>query len=439
MTLGRPTLAAVLGLQGVRAFRHRNYRLFFGGQLISLVGTWMTAVAQSWLVLQLTGSPFILGVVAAAQFLPVLILGLFGGFIADQIPKRRTMMATQAFAMGVSFTLFALSATHLIAVWHIIVLAVLMGIRNAIDMPTRQAFAVEMVGKEDVGNAVALNSAMFNGARVLGPAIAGLTIGAFNISIAFLVDALSFLAVLIGLALMDEHELRLPPRVPRPHSVGDVFANLAEGLRYVRSTERVLLAILVVGLVSTFGMNFSVVIPALARDVLHTDASGYGFLMAAAGIGSVVMALAIAFSGQVSPKVIVGGALVLGVFEVVLGLSRSYPVSLLAMILVGAGGIAMAAMANTTIQLAVPDGLRGRVMSVYTTIFAGSTPIGGLMAGTIASRFGTGTAIWSMGAACVVVAALAGTWVVRISRRPQPALPLPGDGRSAALGIVRPR
>lgn len=407
------------GAHALRAFGHRNYRLFFSGQLVSLVGTWMMAVAQSWLVLQLTHDPFMLGVVAAAQFLPVLALGLFGGLIADQLPKRRTLMFTQGFAMCVSLTLFALTATGLIEVWQILVLAILSGIRNAVDMPTRQAFAVEMVGREDIGNAVAMNSAMFNGARIIGPAVAGLAIGAFDVSIAFLIDALSFLAVLVGLSLMRESELRPAPRIARPANTRAVFTNLGEGLRYVRRTEMVLVAILVVGLVSTFGMNFTVLVPALTQDVLHSDAAGYGFLMAASGLGSLVAAFAVAFSSGTRPMVMAVGALVLGLAEVALGASRLFPVSLLAMVAVGVGGILMSAIANTTLQLAVPDALRGRVMSVYTTVFAGTTPIGGLLMGGIASTFGVAISLAIGGVLCAATGVGAMLWLPGMRRRSQ--------------------
>ena len=281
--------------RGLSALSHRNYRLFFGGQLVSLIGTWMTAVAQSWLILQLTGNPFDLGLLTVAQFGPVLVLGLFGGLIADGLPKRRTLYVTQTVAMAVSFTLFVLAATHTVQVWHVFVLATIMGIRNSVDMPTRQAFAVEMVGREDIGNAVALNSAMFNVARIIGPAIAGLAIGAFGVSIAFLIDALSFLAVLLGLYLMVEADLRPAPRFVRPTSASEVFTNLADGLRYVRRTGMIFLSVTIVGVVATFGINFSILIPPLAADVLHVGASGYGFLMAASGLGSLLAALAIAF------------------------------------------------------------------------------------------------------------------------------------------------
>ena len=266
--------------------RHRNYRLFFAGQGLSLIGTWMMTVAQSWLILQLTGDPLLLGVVAAVQWLPVLVLGLFGGLIADALPKRRTMLVTQGFAAILSLTMAILVISGTVAVWHVIVVAFLLGIRNAVDLPTRQSFAVEMVGREDVGNAVALNSAMFNGARVIGPAVAGITIGAFGVGAAFLIDAISYLAVIVALLAMRETDLHTRPGIERPTTMRAALGNLAEGLGYVRRTRLVLLPILTVGLVSTFGMNFTVVIPPFVQEVLHGDATAYGFLMAATGVGS---------------------------------------------------------------------------------------------------------------------------------------------------------
>ena len=440
MTIGLPAARTIARFKGWRALRHRNYRLFFSGQLVSLVGTWMQAVAQSWLVLQLTGDPLLLGVVAAAQFTPVLILGLFGGLIADHVPKRKTLIATQTGSMLLAFALFGLSATHQVQVWHVLVLALGVGCVNAIDMPTRQAFAVEMVGREDIGNAVALNSAMFNGARVLGPAIAGLTIGAFGVEVAFLVNGVSFLAVIGGLLLMRDSELRPPPRMPRPTSLAAVIENLAEGLRYVRLTKPVLLAVLVIGLVSTFGMNFTVLLPPFTQVVLRSDAAGYGFLMAATGVGSLVAALAIAFSGRTTPMVIGAGALVLGLFELVLGATTSYPIALGAMFLVGVGGISMAATANTVIQLTVPDRLRGRVMSVYTTVFAGSTPLGGLLMGGVASGFGPAMAMLVGGTASGLTGLAAIAWLRR-ARTVMPTVAVTrasaGAGVEAATGTMR--
>jgi MFS family permease len=391
---------------GLQAFRHRNYRLFFAGQGLSLIGTWMTAVAQSWLVLQLTGNPFDLGLLAVAQFTPVLILGLFGGLIADTLPKRPTMYVTQAIAMGVSILLFILAATHTVQIWHVFVLAVVMGVRNSIDMPVRQAFAVDMVGREDIGNAVALNSALFNGARVVGPALAGLAIGAFGVAIAFLIDAISFLAVLIALFAMDEESLRQAPRLAQMQTVRAVVHNLGEGLGYVRRTGVVLLAVSIIGVIATFGINFSVVIPPLAAQTLNVGAVGYGFLMASSGVGSLCAALLIAFRGT-RPSRMLLGALIMGVAEMLMGGSGSFQLDLLLMFTAGAGAISMMATANTTIQLTVPDELRGRVMSVYTTVFAGTSPVGGLAIGAIAANAGAQSALF-VGGLISFVAALAG-------------------------------
>jgi MFS family permease len=377
-----------VAFRGARAFRHRNYRLFFGGQAISLVGTWMQQVAQGWLVLQLTHDPLWLGLVSLAQFGPVIVLGLFGGVIADQIPKRKTLMATQSVAMILAFVLFGLTATHVIQVWHVLVLSALLGIANAFDMPARQSFAVEMVGRDDVANAVGLNSALFNASRILGPAAAGLLIGAFDISIAFLINGISFIAVILAYFAMRDSELRAVAQNPRPRNVREVLSTMAEGARYVRTTPIVLLAVSIVGLAATFGMNFSVLVPPLADNVLNVGASGFGFLMAASGVGSTIAALWVAFQNRPGPRPIVFGAIALGLGSIVLALSTSFALSLVAMSIAGAGGIAMAVSANTTIQLAVPDQLRGRVMSFYTTVFSASVPAGGLLMGAIASAWG---------------------------------------------------
>ena len=273
------------------AFQHRNYRLFFGGQAISLVGTWMQQVAQAWLVLELTHDPIWLGIVSAAQFIPVIILGLFAGVAADALPKRRVLIGTQTAMMVLAAILAVLVFTDVVEVWMILVLAFLLGIANAVDMPVRQAFSIELVGREDIGNAVALNSAMFNGARVIGPALAGLAIAAFGVGPAFAINAVSFLAVIIGLA-PDGRARRshVPNRIARPDSARAVVRNLKEGLRYVRGTPIVLLAVTTVGVVATVGMNFNVLIPAFAQNDLQSGAAGYGFLMAASGVGSLLAA-----------------------------------------------------------------------------------------------------------------------------------------------------
>lgn len=424
----RPRLSA-----GLRAFRHRNYRLFYAGQAVSLVGTWMQAVAQAWLVLTLTNDPFWLGVVSAVQFAPVVVFGLFGGLVADALPKRRALLVVQATMMALALILWLLTAAGAASVGIVLVLAFLLGVANAVDMPVRQSFVIEMVGRDDVANAVALNSALFNGTRVVGPALAGLVIGAAGVAPAFLVNALSFLAVIIGLLLMRDEEL-VPVRLAeRPHTAAEVREALAEGLGYVRRTPPVLLATIVVGLVATAAMNFQVVVPAFAREVLAVGADGFGFLMAISGVGAALAALALAF-GRPRPSVLLGGAVLLGAAQVALAGTRSYPVAALLLFLAGAGGIAMAATANTTIQLAVPDQLRGRVVSVYTTVFAGSAPVGGLFVGSLASAAGIEVAVLVGGGLGVAVALAAGLWYWAGSGRSWEAL----AGRRPATGRPRP-
>ncbi len=405
------TLRGAANAPALRAFRHRNYRLFFIGQAISLVGSWMQSVAQAWLVLTLTNDPLMLGLVAAVQWTPVLLLGLFGGLIADALPKRRTLIVLESTLAALALVLGVLTAAHIVQVWMILVLAVLLGCVNAVEMPVRQSFAVEMVGREDVVNAVALNSALFNGARVVGPAVAGLTIAAFDISMAFFINAASFLAVIAGLVMMRDSELRVPPPMRRPRTAGQVVASIGEGLRYVRQVPVVLMAVSIVGFASTIGMNFQVTIPPLARTTLAGGAGDFGFLMAATGVGSIAAALYLATRRRPNPWSIPIGAIGLGVGLLAVAVVPLYGVALPMLAVAGFGAIWMAASANTAIQATVPDELRGRVMSVYTTIFAGSTPIGALLAGWLASAWGPLAALAAGGAGSIVVGALGLVWL----------------------------
>jgi MFS family permease len=286
-----------------------------------------------------------------------------------------------------------------------------------VDMPVRQAFVIEMVGREDVANAVALNSAMFNTARIVGPAVAGVTIAAIGIGAAFVVNGLSFVAVIAALLAMRDVELRSVTLGPVPHSVREVADTLADGLRYVRRTPVVLLAVVVVGVVSTAGMNFTVVFPAYARDVLGQGAAGYGLLMSSLGLGSVVAAVALAVRGRATPWAIVGGAILAGLAEVALAPTRVYGLALLLGFAVGLGAVSMAANANSTIQLAVPDGLRGRVLGVYTTVFVGSTPIGGLVTGAVASVLGVAAAVGIGGAISAAAGVAGAVWLRSIRER----------------------
>ena len=395
--------------QGLAAFRHRNFRLFWTGMLVSLIGTWMQSVGQAWLVLQLTNDPLALGIVAVAQFGPVLFLGPIGGIVADSVSKRKALMVTQTAAGLLALILALLYLSGHLEVWHIFVLAVGLGVVNSFDMPIRQAFVIEMVGREDIANAVALNSTVFNLTRIVGPAVAGLAIAGIGIAPLFFINAASYLAVVVSLVMMRTIEMHPPTEraVVRRHwrSVVDL---LVEGFRYTRNNPRILLVIVVVGAVSTFAMNYSVLIPVVARDVLHGNAGTYGFLMSAAGLGSLVSALSIAFRGTASMGRLFLGAALVGVAMVGVGVSRYLPLSLAMMFVAGWGGISMAATANTTIQLSVPDVLRGRVVSLYTTVFVGSTPIGGLFSGVIASGFGGAPAALIVGGSLATLAAFAG-------------------------------
>ena len=428
----------LIGSDAVTAFHHRNYRLFFAGQLISLIGTWMQQVAQAWLVLQLTGDPFWLGVVATAQFLPVIVLGLFAGVAADALPKRKVLIAAQVAMMVLAFALAALVITGVVEVWMIVLLALLLGIANSVDMPARQSFAVELVGREHVGNAVALNSAMFNGARVIGPAAAGLSIAAFGLAAAFVINGLSFVAVILGLWMINEQELEVTTRIDRPTTARAVVANLVEGLEYVRRTPVVLLAVTVVGVVATVGMNWNVLLPAFAQDDLASDAAGFGFLMAASGIGSLLAALRLVMGGRPRPSRLATGALILGVATVALAVSRIFPISIGLMVIVGFGAILMAATGNTTIQMAVPDQLRGRVMSVYTTVFSASVPLGGIAFGALASNFGSSLAIGVGGVLTFIVGLGALAWGRR-GAFTIPATAGPATGGTLAQGPATAR
>ena len=394
-------------------FRHRNYRLFWGGQLVSLAGTWMQSIAQAWLITELTPDPVWLGVVAAAQFTPVLILGLFGGVIADVLPKRQMLIATQAALMGLAALQALLVATGAISIPLLLLLAVALGSVNAIDMPVRQSFFSEMVPVDEVGRAVAFNSAMFNGARVIGPAIGGVLIGVIGVAGCFAVNALSFLAVLVALLLMREGELHPAPRGARPRSARAVATSLAEGLRYVRNTPIIALCVFVIGVISGVAMNFNVIIPPLARLTLQIGAPGLGALMAAVGFGSLAGALTVAALREPRRSMIVIGGALLGAFSVAAGVAASsdsvlaVPLTALALFGAGFGAISMAATANASIQTTTPPALRGRVMSVYTTVFAGSTPIGGLATGAVVAALGATGALGVAGALAVAAAAYA--------------------------------
>ena len=397
------------------ALRHRNFRLFWFGQLISLTGTWMQTIGQAWLVLELTHSAWLLGVVGALQFLPVMLFSLFGGVLADRLPKRKVLLFTQSFAMLQATILWILVATGHVQIWEVLVLASLLGLTNSIDMPTRQAFVVEMAGREDLPNAIALNSSLFNMARVIGPGLGGLIIALLGVAPLFLLNAISFIAVIIGLALIRMNELYALAK--RSTSKGkaskqSTLQSLREGLAYVARTPSVLLVIAVIGVISLFGINFNVVLPLFATDVLHSGAMGFGFLSAAFGLGSLFSALWLAW-GNRRPSIqhLLTGAMAFCVLEIFFALSHLYVLSLVLIAAVGFAQIVFSATANTTLQTVTPDYLRGRVMSVYMVVFAGSVPLGNLFTGGMAHLYGAPIALL-IGACLSLIAAIAG-WILR--------------------------
>jgi MFS family permease len=389
--------------RGFHALQVRNYRLFWIGQMISQTGSWMQRTAQDWLVLQLTHSPFALGLVTALQFMPVLLLSLIGGVITDRWPKHRLVTITQVAALLQAAIFAALVAAGVIQLWHVSVLATMQGIITAIDNPVRQSFVVELVGREHLINAVALNSMLFNGSRIVGPALAGIMIASasstFNgISLVLAVNAISFVAVLVGLLMMRPSEFASVP----PAVAGKIGQRLIEGLVYVWHTPSVMLVMIVVAAIGTFGYNFSVVLPLLSGFVLHTDAAGFGALSAFLGFGSVVGAIVTAYMRQVNV-----GRLMLGstAFAILLGavaISTNYALSGALLIALGFAGILFSTSANTLLQLNVPDELRGRVMSLYMLLFAGSTPIGGLLIGTLSNIIGVSETLLLCAALCLL-------------------------------------
>lgn len=391
---------------GLRALDHRDFRIFWSGQLVSLVGTWMQSVAQSWLVLQLSDSPLKLGLIGTFQFAPVLVFSVVAGALADRLPKRRLILVTQTALALQAFTITALVWTGHVRYWHVAVLALLLGCANVIDMPTRQAFVVEMVGRGDLVNAVALNSAAFNGARIVGPALAGLLIGRFGLAPAFLLNALSFLGV-IGALLLVRAEGR-----PRPRAGTTMGEDILEVLRYALGTPRVALMLGLVLVVSLCVFNFTVFVPLLARSVLHLDAAGFGFLMAALGVGAVTGALSLATLGgrQAPLRAIFLAGVLSCVALLALAAAREFHEAAVLLSLTGFFSIVFIASCNTTLQLSAPDELRGRVMSLHTLMFGGVFPLGAFLTGAIAEAFGLPAALAAAGGAGLAGLAALGLW-----------------------------
>ncbi len=380
------------------ALRHRNFRLFLSGQAVSLIGTWMQSLAQGWLVLKLTNSPFYLSLVQAMSSLPILFFSLVGGVIADRVDKRRLLLLTQTLSLVLALALGVLVSLGQVRLWHVLVIAGLLGIVNTFDVPSRQSFIIEMVGREDLMNGIALNSAVFNGARIIGPAIAGILISVVGIALCFYLNALSFVAIIIMLAVMRFENVQERPK-PRP-----MLGELREGLAYVRSTPLVLYFTLMVSITSLFAIPYIALMPIFARDILHTGAKGLGMMMGCAGVGALAGALSLATFGGRGRKGVTAFATAFISSLAILGfsLSRSPLLSYALLVVIGWGMITQLATVNTSIQQVVPDELRGRVMSLYVLVFLGFVPIGNLIFGTLAHYFGTPDAVAAGAIVCIV-------------------------------------
>jgi len=399
---------------GFRALRARNYRLFWIGQLISLTGTWMQGTAQAWLVLQLTQSPLALGVVTTFQTLPIMALSLFGGAIADRLPKYRLVLGTQTIALLQAVIFGVLVATDTLQLWHIYGLALVLGVINAIDTPTRQSFVVELVGRDDLPSAIALNSILFNSARIVGPVLAGLLISQLGIAPAFYINAASFLGVITALLLMDRSTFRPKP----PRATTSILRGVWEGLTYAWRTPSVLLILIVVACIGTFGYNFNVVLPLLAGFVLHTDATGFGLLSACLGAGSLLGALTTAYTKVVTMRRLLLGAGIFSLVFAALAVSPFFGLSALLLVALGFAGITFATSANTLLQLTVPDALRGRVMSLYILLFAGSTPIGGMLIGVLSTTIGVSATLALCAGLCLIGVLAVVTYRQRLAAQP---------------------
>jgi MFS family permease len=392
-----------------RALRHRNFQLFFGGQLISLIGTWMQSVAQSWLVYRITHSSLLLGSVGFAGQFPVFLAAPLGGIVADRYNRQRVVIGTQVASMLLAFALALLTLTHRITVGEIFWLAALLGVVNAFDIPGRQSFLVEMVGKEDLINAIALNSSMFNGARIIGPAIAGLLVAKIGEGWCFLVNAVSYIAVILGLFMM-----RVTLRNQRPQ--GSPIAHVIEGFRFVQKTAPIRAILLLLGLVSLVAMPYTVLMPIFADKILHGGARGLGILMGATGIGALLGALTLATRTGVYGlgRWITFSCGGFGISLVAFAVSRNFWLSTILLLPVGFCMMLQMSSSNTLIQSMVPDHLRGRVMSVYSMMFMGMAPFGALFGGAVADRLSAPAAVGMGAIAAIGGAAIFGIRLPRL-------------------------
>ena len=381
------------------ALRSRNYRLFFAGQGVSLIGTWMTQIATVWLVYNLTHSALMLGIVGFTSQIPSFILAPFGGVIVDRFDRHRILIGTQVLAMVQSLTLAALALSGVVQIWHIIVLSFVQGLINAVDAPARQAFAVELVEqREDLANAIAINSTMFNGARLIGPAIGGLVIARVGEAYCFLIDGLSYIAVIIALLAM-----RFKPKT-RSIATSNPWQDVKDGINYAFMSLPIRSILILSALVSLMGMQYTVLVPIFADKILGGNVQTLGFLMAASGVGALFGGIYLISRQTVIGlgKLVIIGPISLGIGLIIFALSRFLPLSLGAMFLMGLGTILQIAAGNTIVQTIVDDDKRGRVMSLYTMSFLGVTPFASLLGGTLATYIGATNTLLIAGVSCIL-------------------------------------
>ena len=421
-------LAAASTFQSLRL--HRNYRLWFGGQVVSLSGTWVQNVAQAWFVVSVSKSAVALGILALCQFSPYFLFGLFGGAVTDRLDNRRILIGTQTALLASAALLAALVLLGVAQVWEVYVLAIFNGFVGILDNPSRQAFTMQMVGRRELPNAIALNSSLFNTSRVVGPAVGGLLIGGVGVGACFAINAASFIAVIAALVAMRPEELHAPARSQRR----GILRESADGLRFAWSDKTIRTATLLMLVVATIAINFNVTLPILTQQTLRDGAAVFGWLSASFGVGALIGALISASLGRPRPWVLVGGALGYGVTNALLAPMRSLAACLVMLLVCGVAFTLFAATTNATVQLQTPDRMRGRVMGIYAYVFFGTAPFGGMLTGWLLQVGGTPLAFGLAGGVTVIAALAVAPWLLgsRLRRGARGAVLSVPDG-----GIVR--
>lgn len=393
------------------ALTHKNFRYYWLGQCVSLIGTWMQSIGQSWLVLTLTGSPILLGLVGTIQFLPITFLSLFAGVLVDRFPKKKILIVTQTISMLLAFTLSALVFTKTIKYQHILILALILGFTNTFDMPARQSFTVEIAGREDLMNAIALNSATFNLARILGPSIGALFMAYFGAGWCFFFNGLSFIAVIFGLL-----QIKVEPYVRKKNENSNIAGEILDGLKYIFGNDKLIQTIIMVTIIGIFAFNYNVLVPTFTKVVLHSDEKTYGLLMAYLGVGSLIGALTVSVKSKgPKMKVLCISSVAIGCMLFTTGLTRAFYITAVSLAFTGIFNIYFSTTANSILQINSSDEYRARVMSIYSLVFAGSTPIGNPFSGYVAGKYGASSAFMISG--IIVFVSMIGLIMIFNTRR----------------------